>query len=91
MSELSETKIDNLSLLKATCLKFIYMFRNQLPDNFVAPFVDKVSDFLKSQHQVNQSYAAAVLEKLLLRKSHEHGGLIFTPQSVSMDQISKLL
>ena len=24
--------IDNLPILKATCLKFIYMFRNQLPD-----------------------------------------------------------
>jgi len=28
LPELEEPKIDNLSLLKATCIKFIYMFRN---------------------------------------------------------------
>jgi hypothetical protein len=27
-----EENIDNLPILKATCLKFIYMFRNQIPD-----------------------------------------------------------
>jgi hypothetical protein len=28
LPELQEDKIDNLPLLKATCIKFIYMFRN---------------------------------------------------------------
>ena len=28
MPELTETEVDNLPLLKATCIKFIYMFRN---------------------------------------------------------------
>ncbi len=26
--ELQETQIDNLPMLKATCIKFVYMFRN---------------------------------------------------------------
>lgn len=70
LPELQEAKIDNLPILKATCLKFVYMFRNQLPDAFVPVFLDKVSDFLRSQSQVNQSYAAACIEKLLMRKSN---------------------
>lgn len=45
------------------------MFRNQIPDNFVPVFLGKVSDFLKSENQVNQSYAAACIEKLLVRKT----------------------
>ncbi len=28
LPELEEQQIDNLSLLKATCIKFVYMFRN---------------------------------------------------------------
>jgi hypothetical protein len=50
LPELQEAKIDHLPILKATCLKFVYMFRNQLPDQFVPVFLDKVSDFLRSQN-----------------------------------------
>ena len=50
LPELQEVKIDHLPILKATCLKFVYMFRNQLPDQFVPVFLDKVSDFLRSQN-----------------------------------------
>jgi hypothetical protein len=32
LPELQEQKIDHLPMLKATCIKFIYMFRNQIPD-----------------------------------------------------------
>jgi len=36
LTEMTENEpIDNLPILKATCIKFIYMFRNQIPDNFV--------------------------------------------------------
>jgi hypothetical protein len=47
--ELNEQKIDNLPMLKATCIKFIYMFRNQISDHLIPPLVDKIADFLKSQ------------------------------------------
>ena len=50
LPELQEPKIDHLPILKASCLKFVYMFRNQLPDQFVPVFLDKVSDFLRSQN-----------------------------------------
>ena len=61
--------IDNLPVLKSTCIKFVYMFRNQIPDNFVPEFVSLFSEYLKSEQAVNQSYAAACIEKLLIRKS----------------------
>lgn len=51
-------------------------------------FLDKVADFLKSESYVNQSYAAACIEKLLLRKttspdaSGQTGIPIFTPVNI---------
>ena len=45
--------IDNLPIVKATCIKFVYMFRNQIPDAFVPEFVKLFSDYLKSEQQVN--------------------------------------
>ena len=61
--------LDNLAVLKATCIKFVYMFRNQIPDNYVLEFVKLFTEYLKSENLVNQSYAAACIEKLLVKKS----------------------
>jgi len=41
--------LDNLPVLKATCIKFVYMFRNQVPDNYVLEFVKLFTDYLKSE------------------------------------------
>jgi exportin-2 (importin alpha re-exporter) len=67
--ELQETEIDNLQVLKATCIKFVYMFRNQIPDEHTQQFISLFSNFLNSMSIVNQSYAAACIEKLLVKKS----------------------
>lgn len=45
--------LDNLPVLKSTCIKFVYMFRNQVPDNYVIEFVKLFTDYLKSENQVN--------------------------------------
>ena len=50
-------------------MKFVYMFRNQIMDEHVPLFVQLFSDYLKSEQEVNQSYASACIEKLLIRKS----------------------
>jgi hypothetical protein len=59
----------------------------------VPVFLDKVADFLRSASPVNQSYAAACIEKLLIRKttSGQVGQLIFTPGNIDPNMISKLL
>mmetsp|Transcript_42464 Transcript_42464/g.31106 ORF Transcript_42464/g.31106 Transcript_42464/m.31106 type:complete len:144 (+) Transcript_42464:958-1389(+) len=66
------------------------MFRNQIPDAFVAPFVGKVCPFLKSASPVNQSYAAAVVEKLLTRKGAD-AKPIFTPENMDQNTLLILL
>jgi hypothetical protein len=45
---LNTQQLDAFPLLSATCVKFVYMFRNQVPDDFVAKFVDLFADYLKS-------------------------------------------
>jgi len=44
------------------------MFRNQVPDEYVATFVELFADYLRASTIVTQSYAAASIEKLLLKK-----------------------
>jgi len=45
------------------------MFRNQIPDEHTQQFISLFSNFLNSMSIVNQSYAAACIEKLLVKKS----------------------
>ena len=55
MTELqsSNGQIDALPLVKSTCIKFLYFFRNQLPDQYVSPCVNLLADYLKSEYVVN--------------------------------------
>lgn len=70
--------IDDLPLLKATCMKFVYFFRNQIPDAHVPSIVNMMADYLKSSFTVNQSYAAACIEKMLIRKRLDNAGPVLT-------------
>lgn len=84
--------IDNLSIVKATCIKFVYMFRNQIPDSYVPEFVSLFSEYLKSEQPVNQSYAAACIEKLLIRKQISNPSVnVLNETNMNFDVTSKLL
>ena len=74
--------IDDLALLKATCMKFVYFFRNQIPDEHVLTVVVMMTDYLKSQFVVNKSYAAACVEKMLIRKKLDQTGNVLTEHNV---------
>jgi len=54
------------------------MFRNQIPDEHTQTFVNLFSEFLKSSSKVNQSYAAACIEKLVVKKSKTTKGTVLT-------------
>lgn len=91
MPELQEQEIDRLPILKATCIKFIYMFRNQIPDGHTHTFLSIFSRFLTSMSIVNQSYAAACIEKLLTKKNQQTNEPVLNADSISQDiQVSLL-
>ena len=69
-----------LPILKATCIKFVYMFRNQLPNEHLQNFMSLLSNFLKCDAKVTQTYAAATIEKLVLKK--ENGKVILTNENI---------
>ena len=61
--------INELPLLKATAIKFLYFFRNQIPDSQVLNVATLMADLLKAESFVIQSYASACLEKMLIKRS----------------------
>ncbi|KAK9742855.1 hypothetical protein RND81_03G200800 [Saponaria officinalis] len=70
--ELQIQDVNSYPLLKAGTLKFLTVFRNQLPKSSVMPLIPEVIRFLGSESNVVHSYAAIFIEKLLLVK--DEGG-----------------
>jgi hypothetical protein len=55
-------------------------------------FVAKIAEYMKSKSLVNQSYAAACLEKLLIRKSQDGSNRqIFTTETLDNNLVMALL
>lgn len=68
------------------------MFRNQIPDNYVLEFVKLLADYLKSEQLVNQSYAAACIEKLLIKKQQAQPQRnVLDDKNMPQETLSKLL
>jgi hypothetical protein len=89
--ELVEDDFENLPLLKATCIKFVYMFRNQIPDEHVHGYLGVFVKFLQSMSIVNQSYAAACIEKLLTKKRRNSDESLFTSANIDQSIVQSLL
>lgn len=54
-------------------------------------YVELVYKFMRSESKVNQSYAAACLDKLLLKKSKATGQIIITRESMNEAVVQELL
>ncbi|CAM8883985.1 unnamed protein product [Rhodiola kirilowii] len=72
LPELQALDVNAVSMLKASALKFLTVFRNQIPKPAVIPVFPDVIRFLGSESIVVHSYAANFIEKLLLVK--DEGG-----------------
>lgn len=75
-------------ILKTSCLKFIYVYRNQFPKERLLEVMGKVIAFLDSDNVLLASYAAATLERLLMIK--EEKVLLFTKEFIA-DSLRLLL
>lgn len=71
LPDLQDPNINHLPILKATCIKFVYMFRNQIPEDLgtIQNFIKLFCMYLASDSPVNQSYAAAIIEKLIIKRT----------------------
>lgn len=71
----------NYPILKTSCLKFIYVYRNQFPREMLLEILNKVIFFLDSNDVLLSSYAAATLERLLMIR--EDKVLLFTKEFIA--------
>ncbi|XP_021762100.1 exportin-2-like [Chenopodium quinoa] len=70
--ELQSQDVNSFPLLKAGALKFLTVFRDQLPKSSVMSLLPEVLRFLGAESNVIHSYAAIFIDKVLLVK--DEGG-----------------
>lgn len=68
-------------VLKTSCLKFVYVYRNQFPKDMLLDIMGKIIVFLDSDNVLLASYAAATLERMLMIKENTH--LLFTKDFIN--------
>ena len=91
LPELQEATLDQKGILKATCIKFVYMFRNQIPGEQLTDFILLFARFLNSEKPVNQSYAAVCIEKLIAKRDWESGEPMISSEVFNQKLASTLL
>jgi len=75
--ELQDDAIDQRPVLRATCLKFVTVFRNQLQREQVLGILPLICKHIRAPSPVVHTYAAICIDKLLTVRDR-------TPQGVSM-------
>uniref|UniRef100_A0A6A7G5K1 Exportin-2 n=1 Tax=Hirondellea gigas TaxID=1518452 RepID=A0A6A7G5K1_9CRUS len=63
-----EKNMNSRPILRADCIKFVLMFRSQLPDEMYFKMLQTISKFLGHSEFVVHTYAARAIEKMLSLK-----------------------
>jgi exportin-2 (importin alpha re-exporter) len=64
--------VNELPVLKADAIKYLMIFRNQLPPQIIKESIPHLVKFLGAESAVINSYAASCLEKILLLKQTDN-------------------
>lgn len=77
-----KNRLEALPVLKADCLKFLTVFRAQLPKDAYAAIIPLVSKYLASENYVVHTYAAHAIERLMTVRD-ESGQLRLNKEQLS--------
>ncbi|KAI3416776.1 Importin N-terminal domain-containing protein [Psidium guajava] len=80
--ELKSQNVNEFPMLKAGALKFLTLFRSQIPKGITLQLFPNVVSYLSSESNVVHSYAASCIEKLLLVRD-EGGKARYTSADIS--------
>lgn len=74
--DLQAPNVDDNPVLKADALKYVMVFRSQLPRNLLLGCLPPAVSFLRAKSQVVHSYAACCIEKILTHQNPGSGHVI---------------
>jgi len=66
-------KLEDISqestFIKTACVKYLFIFRNHIPADWIVPLMTKLSDLLKHKNKVLATYACATIERFFFVKA----------------------
>jgi exportin-2 (importin alpha re-exporter) len=63
--------VNNLPVVKADCIKYLMIFRSQMPSHIMLGVIPKLVVLLQAAPPVIHNYAAITIEKILLLRNAE--------------------
>lgn len=72
LPDLRDSNVNERPVLKADAIKYLMIFRNQLPPDVVIGSIPYLVDLLTSQNHVVHTYAAHALERIFTMKSPDN-------------------
>lgn len=81
--ELQIDNANNYPILTSQCIKFLIIYRNLIPRDWLIDIITKLSDFLTNESIVIRSYSACALEKLLSLRDLDSKELVLTKEAIS--------
>ncbi|CAG7684985.1 unnamed protein product [Allacma fusca] len=92
LCDLASDNISELPVLKADAIKYVMIFRNQLPPAVVKQTFPYLIKLVKSENPVVHTYAACAIEKILLVKQADNFAMVRSEDlaTVAQDLLSNL-
>ncbi|CAB3368472.1 Hypothetical predicted protein [Cloeon dipterum] len=74
--EIDNADVNKIPVIKADCVKYLMVFRSQLPGQIMLGVVPRLINLLESSSPVVHNYAAITTEKILLLRGLNNGPLV---------------
>lgn len=81
--EIDEKKAESTPILTSQALKFLIIFRNYVPQDWLPSVLEKLTTFLTHESIVVRTYSACAIDKLLSMKDPKTNANIFTSEIVT--------
>ncbi|XP_059485387.1 exportin-2 [Neocloeon triangulifer] len=74
--ELDNPDVNQLPVIKADCIKYLMIFRSQMPGQVMLGVIPKLVNLLRASPPVVHNYAAITIEKILLLRGPDNVALV---------------
>lgn len=81
--ELDTERANKLPILTSQCIKFIVIYRNLVPKEWLLDILKKLTSFLTHESVVIRSYSSCAIEKILCMRDLDTKQLLFTKEIIT--------
>lgn len=80
--EIDDERVKKYPILSSQCIKFIIIYRNYIPHDWMTGIVEKLTSFLTNESIVIRTYSSCAIDKLLSMRNMDTKEFLFTKEVI---------